>query len=48
MYYKREIEWYNDNNLKLTYYSIYTYMETKEKSDNDKWVCFKNTQNAMD
>ena len=27
--------------LKITNKSIYTYMETKENSDNDKWVFFK-------
>ena len=34
--------------MKLKYWnnSICTYMKSKEKSVYDKWVCFKNTQNA--
>jgi hypothetical protein len=36
--------------MKLKYWnnSICTYIETKEKFVYDKWLCFKNTQNAMD
>ena len=36
MYYKWKLQSINDNNLKITYFSICTYIETKENYDNDK------------
>ena len=41
MYYKWKLQSINDNNLKITYFSICTYIETKENYDNDKWLFFK-------